>query len=409
MTLLDEAKRCLKCKNPFCSKSCPINTPVPEVVNLFLEGKILEAGKILFENNPLSAVTSIVCPHENNCFGHCVLGKKGAPIEFYKIEQYISSFYLNNVKFTPPPSNGIRVAVVGAGPEGIAMSIHLALRGFQVSLLESKEYMGGILRFGIPDFRLPKDIIDRYEQVLFDLGVKFKPNTFVGSGVTISDMLLDGYKAIFIAVGTAKPRKLGLLGETLGHVYYAIDYLRSPKSYRLGKNVVVIGTGNVAVDAARMAVRQSPGSNVILLSHRREEDLRMNSQEREMAMIDGVKFLHLLSTLRICDDHIVCAKVNVITDSEGNVTFEEQMTDTVDIPADNVIVAIGQGPQAAVLSSINIERNDHGLVTVDENGRANMEGVYASGDIVTGPRTVVEAVAFTKKIADEITEYCLRK
>ncbi len=407
MSISEEAKRCLKCKSPRCAKFCPVDTPIPEIMNLFLDGKIIEAGRILFENNPLSAVTSIVCPHEYNCAGHCVLGIKGLPVEFYEIERYISNFYLNYVTMTPPPSNGCKVAVIGAGPAGIAMSIILALRGFDITLIEAKEYIGGVLRFGIPDFRLPKDIISRYDKVLYDLGVKFKPNTFIGANVTIEDMLIDGYKAVFISVGTAKPRKLGLLGETLGHVHYAIDFLRSPATYHLGKNIAVIGAGNVAIDAARMAVRMNPGANVTIINRNREDDMTMNKHELEMAEIDGVEFRHLLSTVRICDDYIVCAKVDAIEGEDGKIIYEEQMAETENIVADTVIVAIGQGPQAAVLSNVSIERNDRGLVTVDSNGKTNMKGVFAAGDIVTGPRTVVEAVAFAKKVADEITNYCL--
>jgi len=409
MNMLDEANRCLKCKVPRCSANCPVNTPIPQIMNLFLKGEILEAGKILFENNPLSAITAIVCPHEKNCFGHCVLGLKGTPIPFYEIEQYISLFYLDTVKLTPPPTNGIRVAVVGAGPAGIVMSIRLALRGFKVTLIESKEEIGGVLRFGIPEFRLSNRIVDKYNRILHDLGVLVKLNTFIGSTVYMDDMFLDGYKAIFISVGTAKPRRLGLLGETLGHVHYAIDYLRSPENYYLGKNVVVIGAGNVAIDAARTAVRMSPESTVTLINNRGENDMTGNADEIAMAHVDGVKFRHLLSTVRITDTDIICVNVNSSTDENGKTEYEEEMGTYVNIPADTVIVAIGQGPQAAVLSNSTVERNDRGLISVDESGATNREGVFAAGDIVTGPRTVIEAVAFTKKVSEKICEYCLGK
>lgn len=407
MSMIDEAKRCLKCKIPKCSKNCPVGTPIPEVMSLFLEGKIVEAGKILFENNPLSAISSIVCPHEKNCYGNCVLGVKGQNVEFYEIEHYISEFYLDVVKLTPPPSNGIRVAVIGAGPAGITMSLLLAMKGFNVSLIEAKEKIGGVLRFGIPDFRLPSTIVDKYYRLLFDLGVKFKPNTFIGASVTLDDMFMDGYKAIFISVGTAKPRKLGLLGETLGNVHYAIDYLRSPESYRLGKRVVVIGAGNVAIDAARMAVRKSPDSTVTIINNRDESDMTGNKHEIAMANVDGVQFEHLLSTLRLTEENIICAKVNVSYDENGNKIYEEDMTNTVKIAADTVILAIGQGPQAAVLADARVQRNDRGLVSVDSSGKTNRDGVFAAGDIVTGPRTVIEAVAFAKKVSQEIIAYCL--
>jgi len=409
MSIISEANRCLKCKNPRCSANCPVSTPIPEVMKLFLDGNIMEAGRIMFENNPLSAITSIVCPHENNCFGHCVLGIKDIPISFYEIERYISSFYLDTVKLEPPKSNGIRVAVIGAGPAGIAMSIRLALKGFNVTLIEARENIGGVLRFGIPTFRLPNEIVDKYMRILRDLNVLFKPNTFIGASVTIDDMFIDGYKAIFIAVGTAKPRKLGLLGETLGNVHYAIDYLKSPDSYYLGKNVVVIGAGNVALDAARMAVRKSPTSNVIMINNRDKESMTGNIHEIELARVDGVKFEHLLSTVRLTEHSVVCVKVDMETDEKGNKTFSENMQEHIELPADTIIVAVGQGPQAAVLSETKVERNDKGLISVDFDGSTNRKGVFAAGDIVTGPRTVVEAVAFTKKVAAKIEEYCLNK
>lgn len=407
MKLIEESERCLKCKIPQCSKHCPVLTPIPQVMTLFSEGKLAEAGKILFENNPLSAISSIVCPHESNCFGHCVLGKKDRGIEFYEIEEYISGYYLDTVKLTPPPSNGIRVAVVGAGPAGITMSIYLALKGFNVTLIEAKERIGGVLRFGIPDFRLPNEIIDKYSVILRDLGVKFKPNTFIGSTVSLDDMFIDGYKAIFLAVGTAKPKKLGLLGETLGNVHYAINYLHSPDSYNLGKNVVVIGAGNVAIDAARMAKRKSPSSTVTLVNNRDADSMTGNKHEIEMARIDGVRFRHLLSSIRLTEQNVLCVEVEMTVDENGVKQFEERMDLRETLPADTIIVAIGQGPQAAVLSNSTVERNDCGLVSVDENGKTNRPGVFAAGDIVTGPRTVIEAVAFTKKVAEEIENYCL--
>ena len=176
-------------------------------------------------------------------------------------------------------SNVAMVAIIGAGPAGITASIILALKGFKVTLIESQDRVGGVLRYGIPEFRLPKSTVDKYAKILNGLGVKFKPNTFVGSKATLEDFFIDGYKAVFVAVGTAKPMKLGLLGETLGHVHYAIDYLKSPDSYDIGKNVVIIGAGNVALDAARMAVRKNPGANVTLVSRKIDEDMTGNRHE----------------------------------------------------------------------------------------------------------------------------------
>lgn len=407
MDMIEEANRCLKCKVPQCSKACPVGTPVPEVMSLFLDGEMRKAGKLLFDNNPMSAVTSIVCPHERNCYGHCVLGRKGAPIEFFEIERYVSSFYLETARLEPPKGNGIMVCVVGAGPAGIAASIRLALKGFDVTLVEANDKVGGVLRYGIPEFRLPNVIVDRYAELLHELGVRFKPNTFVGSTSTLDDMLLDGFKAVFIAVGTAKPRKLGLLGETLGNVHYAIDYLRSPDSYHLGDHVVVIGAGNVAIDAARMAMRKEPLAEVTLINNRSAEDMTGNRDEIEMARVDGVRFRHLLSTVRLKTDSVVCVPVEVRVGEDGSREYEEVMSEHVELPADSVILAIGQGPQGSVLQGTEIDRTSHGLIDADKSGRTRMPGVFAAGDIVTGPRTVVEAVAFANKVSDEIESYCL--
>lgn len=409
MSITDEAARCLKCKTARCQKSCPVSTPIPQIMNLFEEGKIKEAGKILFENNPMTAVCSIICPHERNCAGNCILGIKGKPVEFFRIEQYVSGFFLETYEAKKPEQNGFRVAVVGAGPAGITMSIILAQKGFSVTLIEARDKIGGVLRFGIPEFRLPKKIIDKYADILFGLGVKFKPNTFVGSNVTVGDMFIDGYDAVFLAVGTSRPNRLGLLGETLGNVHYAVDYLKSPDTYRLGERVVVVGAGNVALDAARVAVRQG-ADEVIILNSRRECDMTGNNEEIRMAEVDGVKFIHLKQAVKLEEDGVVCFGVKVTENGDGAAEYDEDFTDSEKIAADSIIVAIGQGPQAAVLADTkNVGRTSRGLFEVDENGKTDQPGVFAAGDVVSGPKTVVEAVAFTKKVAEEIESYCRSK
>jgi glutamate synthase (NADPH) small chain len=404
-TIKSEAERCLKCKVPMCSKACPIATPVPQVFNLFLEGKLREAGEMLFNNNPLSAVTSIICPHEVNCLGHCVLGKKSQPVEFYKAEQYISGFYLDT--FQPPPivKNGKKVGVVGAGPAGMTMSIILALKGYSITLFESMDSIGGTLRYGIPEFRLPKSILDLYKKILDSLDVKFRPNTRIGVNITTEDMFMDGYNCVFICTGTGRPNRLGFLGETLGHVHYAIDYLKSPDAYKLGRKVAIIGAGNVAIDAARTAIRKGHSESTILY-YKGEEDMKGNKAELEMAIIDGVKFLHHCQVVRITNDFVKCVKVEKSVAADGSVTFKEDFQSSFEVPADSVIIAIGQGPGADALSSGSVEFTQKGLLQADESGRTSQEGVFAAGDIVTGPKTVVEAVAFAKKASATIEEYC---
>jgi glutamate synthase (NADPH/NADH) small chain len=336
-----------------------------------------------------------------------VRGKKSEPVEFFKIEQLLSGKFLND--YTPPliEKNNIRIAVIGSGPAGITMSILLSLKGFRVTLMEARDKIGGVLRYGIPEFRLSRDIVDRYEPILHRLGVQFKPNTFIGSSITLDDMFIDGYKAVFIAVGTAKPNKLGLLGETIGNVYYAIDYLKSPEAYRLGKNVVVVGAGNVALDAARMAIRNiEPGGTVTIINSLPEEEMTGNRREIAEAVDEGVKFIHLQQTIKLEEDGVKCIAVKVEETDQGKV-YEEDFTRVRKIPADSILVAIGQGPQGAVTADSSVSKTYRGLVAADENGYTSSKGVFAAGDIVTGPKTVAEAVAFAKKVAGEIEKYCL--
>jgi glutamate synthase (NADPH) small chain len=404
-TIKSEANRCLKCKVPGCSKGCPVSTPVPQVFTLFLDGKLKEAGEMLFNNNPLSAVTSVICPHERNCKGHCVLGKKGQPVEFYKVEQYISRFYLDTFQKPLIEKNGKKVAVVGAGPAGLTMSIILAQKGYSITLFEAMDSIGGALRYGIPEFRLPKSMLDLYSEILDSLDVKFRPNTRIGTNISTEDMFMDGYDAIFICTGTSRPNRLGLLGETLGHVHFAIDYLKSPHAYKLGKRVAIVGAGNVALDAARTAIRKEH-SEVTVLNYKGAEEMTADKSEVEMGIIDGVKLLHNCQAVRITDDFVKCVKVEKIIAEDGSVSFKEDFQSSFEVPADSVIIAIGQGPGADVVSVGSAKVTQRGLLQVDEFGRTSEKGVFAAGDIVTGPKTVVEAVAFAKKASAKIEEYC---
>ena len=407
--LMAEAQRCLKCKVPRCKKACPISTDVPTIMNLFLDGNEDEAGRILFENNPLSAICSIVCPHENNCYGNCVLGIKSTPIPFYMIEQYVSGEYIKSYDVPRPEKNGMKIAVIGAGPAGISMSIFMAQKGFQVTLMEAEDHIGGVLRYGIPDFRLPREKVDAYRDVLRKLGVAVKPNCHIGSNhLLLEDMFIDGYDAIFLAVGTAKPNRLGLIGETLGHVHFAIDFLKSPGSYDLGKTVAVIGAGNVAMDVARTAIRQPGVEKVILLNNRREEDVTATKVEYAETLAEGVDCRHLVSVLRITDDGLIAVDVDVVQ-GENGIVYEENMLSRQNIQADTVVLAIGQGPASTLSEKAEIATTLRGLFVVDENGMTNIPGVFAAGDVVSGPKTVVEAVAHTKRVAEQMIKYCYDK
>jgi glutamate synthase (NADPH/NADH) small chain len=265
--------------------------------------------------------------------------------------------------------------------------------------------IGGTLRYGIPEFRLPKNVLDLYKKILDSLEVKFRPNTRIGTNISTEDMFLDGYDAIFICTGTGRPNRLGLLGETLGHVHFAIDYLKSPEAYKLGRNVAIVGAGNVAIDAARTAIRKEH-SEVTVLNCMCAEDMRADKSEVEMALIDGVKMLHNCQAVRIADNFVKCVKVQKIIGEGGSVRFEEDFQSAFEVPADSVIIAIGQGLGAEVVSVGSAKVTQRGRLQADEFGRTSESGVFAAGDVVTGPKTVIEAVAFAKKVSEKIEEYC---
>ena len=210
--VIAEAKRCLNCKKPLCRPGCPVNTPIPEMISLFLAGEIQKAGKIVFENNPLSVICSLVCNHGNQCQGHCVRGIKGEPVEISTVEHFVSSYYIDNVELEKAEPNGIKVAVVGAGPAGITIAIKMAQLGYDVTMFESKSEIGGVLRYGIPDFRLPKAIVDKYEKILRKLGVKIKFNITIGKAFGIEELFRDGFKAISIGTGVNWPVTLNIKG-----------------------------------------------------------------------------------------------------------------------------------------------------------------------------------------------------
>lgn len=386
------ANTCLGCKKPSCQKGCPVNTPIAEMIRLFLAGDIKKAGKMLFDNNPLSVICSLVCPHEKHCEGHCVLNKKQTAVSVGSIESYISDFYMNDLKFERPEKNGHKIAIIGTGPAGIALAFILGQKGYEITMYEAHDKIGGVLRYGIPDFRLDKKILDNIEAKLLQLGVVIRKNIMIGRNITIANMFRDDFKAIFIGTGVWKPKSLGIKGESLGHVHFAIDYLRSPVEYNLGKRVVVLGAGNVAMDVARTAVRQH-AKEVIIMYRRGLEDVPASKHEVECAKIDGVKFEFYKQPIEITETGIKYLALDA-NNEEG---FLE---------ADSVFVSISQDPRNYIAQSTQeIQVDGKGLLITDESGRTTMKGVFASGDVVTGARTVVEAVAFSKRAAVAIEEY----
>ena len=409
--ILSEAQRCLKCKNPSCVKGCPVHTEIPTVIQLFLDHKIDEAGEILFKNNPLSAICSLICPHENNCMGNCVLNKKDAAIEFHQIENYISKFYLEKTRFKPNEKNGHMVGIIGAGPAGITLAIILAQKGFDVTIFDSKDKIGGVLRYGIPEFRLPKSVLDTLLSRMHGLGIAFRPNTLIGPTVTIDDMFNDGYEAIFIGTGVWKPNRLRIPGETLGNVHFAIDYLKNPDSYdKLGENVVIIGAGNVAMDAARTILRKT-NAKVDIIFNRGEKQVTALNEELRLALVDGVNINYYLNTVRIEKDGIIVEPVTKKLHENGDIEYINETEKSFKINASSVIIAIGQGAQSNIVKNTgeNINTTKKGLIETSSKGLTTREGVFAAGDVVSGARTVVEAVAATKLVAEEIENYILNR
>jgi NADPH-dependent glutamate synthase beta chain and related oxidoreductases len=403
--VVDEAKRCLQCKKPMCKEGCPVNTPVNEIMKLFLEGNISDAGEKLFKNNPLSVVCSLVCPHEKQCEGHCVMGRKSNPIQISSIENYISDYYLNFITSGEVINNNKKIAIIGSGPAGITIAILLASKGYDITIFEAHDKIGGVLRYGIPDFRLPKTILEKLKEKLVSMGIKIRPNTLIGPVITIDDLFRDEYRAIFIGTGVWKSGALGIKGETLGHVHYAIDYLKSPEAYALGNRVCIIGAGNVAMDAARTALRN--GSREVYIMYRRgPEDIQAEKVEVEYARIDGVKFEYYKAPVEIIDEGIKYMKTEIIKDENGKGKVV-QIEGSEDIfKANSVIIAAGQVPRANIVSTTKgIEVKGQGLVITDQLGRTTREGVFASGDVVTGAKTVVEAVRLSKLVAQAIDEY----
>ncbi len=397
--MISEANRCLNCKKPMCRDACPVQTPIPDIIQMFREHRIMEAGEKLFENNPMSVFCAIVCNHEAQCTGHCILGKKGTPVHFYEIEKYISDFYLDRIQTCPSEKNGLNVAVIGSGPAGMTVAVRLAMKGCSVTIFDEKDKVGGMLQYGIPDFRLSKTILDRYKNRLLEMGIKIRPNTVLGGALHIDDLFRDGYHSVFIGTGTWRPKTLGIPGESLANVHFGIAYLSNPLAYRLGDTVVVIGAGNVAMDAARTAFRHGAG-RVIAVARRNR--IAASEEEKGFAELDGTEFVFYREIQRFTPEGPVFRVA--IADDEGKITGYEEEEEL--IRADSTIIAVSQGPKnKLVLTTAGLEANDRGLLIVNKYGMTTREGVFAAGDVVHGSMTVVHAVSDAKVAADAMLAY----
>ena len=398
--VMEEANRCLGCKKPRCREGCPIHTNIPEVIRLLKDGKLNDAGRMLFENNPLTTVCSLVCDHEHQCEGHCIRGIKDAPVHFSLIENYISTTYANQMVKGPAPLNGRKTAIIGAGPAGLTIAIILARYGYAVTIFDSRDKIGGIMRYGIPDFRLPDAVLDdiAYRHVEMK-GIRFRPNTYIGSTLTIDDLFRDGFQSVFVGAGLWKPRRLNIRGESLGNVAFAINYLANPEAFHLGERIFVIGSGNAAMDCARTAIRH--GARYVTIVNRSDR-IAASDYESGYARLEGVDFLMLKTPREIREDGLILAE-NVMTE-EGKarpIPGTEKL-----YPCTGVIIAVSQGPESnLVKTTTGIDTGRSGLLSVDEDGRTSRPGVFAAGDATSGARNIVMAVADGKRVAEAMHEY----
>lgn len=400
----ETANRCLNCKVPRCQKGCPVHTNIPKVISLFKEHKLREAGKLLFENNPLSLICSIVCDHDQQCRGNCVLSKKGTPVNFSSIEQFISDAYFDCMVLEKQPPKGIRVAVIGGGPAGITVAFKMIQAGYDVTIFEERDDIGGVLRYAIPEFRLPRSICDRYTRKLLEVGVKIRPNTVIGGSLEISNLFRDGYAAVFAGTGVWRPKTLGLKGESLPNVHYSIDFLMNPNGYHLGDRVAIIGMGNAAMDVARAALRH--GSANVTLYGRGKKHITASPHEMAYARLEGAEFIYGKEIIEITDAGPLFK--TAIFDENGDLTgYEEELDQAL---ADSTVISISNGPKnKLVLTTEGLMANEKGLLITDENCMTTVPGVFAAGDVVQGAHTVVHAVEEAKRAAEAMMAYIERE
>lgn len=401
--VINEARRCLQCKKPLCRlKGCPAQTNIPEMIRLFLAGKSREAGAMLFANNPMSVVCSLVCDHEAQCEGHCIQGRKGSPVQISSIEHYISDAYLDWAVLEREPAKHQQIAVIGSGPAGITVAVRLAQRGYDITIFERKDKIGGMMRYGIPEFRLPKSILERYQTKLQALGIRIRPNTTIGEALHLDDLFADGFDAVFIGSGAWKARRLNVRGESLGNVAYAVDYLQNPEVYELGDRVAVIGGGNSAMDVARTAVRM--GSQHVTI-YCRGQKARASQREIDYALADGVDFEYGLGVAELTPDGPLFRERTF--DAEGNVVEEGE---PALYPADTTIIAASQTTKSKIVNTTTgLALNDKGLIAVHGNGETSREGVFSGGDVVLGPWNVIQTVKNSKLVAEAMDRYLTAK
>lgn len=422
---LSEASRCLDCKEPACVEGCPVNVDIPGFIKLICEEDFEGAIEKIKATNTLPAICGRVCPQETQCEALCVLGKKGQPVAIGRLERFCADYERQKGVNAPevPKSTGKKVAVVGSGPAGLTAAADLAKLGHKVTVFESLHKTGGVLTYGIPEFRLPKEIVQQEIDYIKDLGVDFKPNYIIGRIKTL-DELCDEFDAVFLGTGAGLPSFMGIPGENFSGVYSANEFLTRVnlmKAYdpaydtmvRHGKHVVVVGGGNVAMDAARAALRLG-AEEVSIVYRRGEEEMPARREEIEHAKEEGIIFRLLTNPVRILGDEkfnvkaVECIKMELgEPDASGRRSPVPVEGSEFTIPADVVVIAIGTSPNPIIFKgSEGLEQTRKGTVVADEEtGATSKCGVFAGGDVVTGAATVISAMGAGKKAARAIDEY----
>lgn len=422
---LAEASRCLSCKEPKCVEGCPVNVDIPGFIKLVCEEDFSGAIEKIKGTNTLPAICGRVCPQETQCEALCVLGKKGQPVAIGRLERFCADYERQQGVKVPEisKSTGKKVAVVGSGPAGLTAAADLAKLGHKVTVFESLHKAGGVLSYGIPEFRLPKEIVRQEVEYIEQLGVEFKPNYIIGRIKTL-DELCDEFDAIFLGTGAGLPSFMGIPGENFNGVYSANEFLTRVnlmKAYdseydtrvRLGKHVVVVGGGNVAMDAARSALRLG-AEEVSIVYRRGEDEMPARREEIEHAKEEGITFRLLTNPVRILGDEkfnataVECIKMELgEPDKSGRRSPVPVEGSEFTIPADVVVIAIGTSPNPMIFKgSEGLDQNKKGTVVADEEtGATSKCGVFAGGDVVTGAATVISAMGAGKKAAKAIDEY----
>ena len=441
---ITEAKRCLNCKNPACVKGCPVEIDIPAFISLIKEGEFNKALAKIKEKNALPAICGRVCPQENQCEAVCILGKKKTPVNIGALERYVADCQLSNAPRAAPNTPKVpnmkseAVAVVGSGPAGLTLASELIRMGYRVTLFESLHLAGGVLAYGIPEFRLPKSIVGSEVDYIKSLGVELKTNVLIGKTLTIPDLFSphkgvspeaenSGFAAVFIGTGAGLPRFLGIPGESLPGVYSANEFLTRVnlmKAYKfpeyatplnIGKRVAVIGGGNVAFDCARCAIRL--GSAAHLVYRRAEAQMPARNEEIQNAKEEGLEFSLLTQPVKILANTqgkitgLECIRMRLgEADASGRrrpVAIEDS---NFVFDVDTVIVAVGQGPNPLLIHATpELKTTKKGTILVDEYFQTSIPGVFAGGDIITGADTVISAMGAGKKAAREIDKYIKAK